>query len=74
MPHMAHMVFAGVMCIIFGAMTLIMVRKPALKTDFTKPGARMMLIHCPASSTGVGCLLPLQQNYCRHQAKQPCMC
>uniref|UniRef100_A0A383VUJ6 PAS domain-containing protein n=1 Tax=Tetradesmus obliquus TaxID=3088 RepID=A0A383VUJ6_TETOB len=24
MPHMAHMIFAGVMCIIFGAMTLLM--------------------------------------------------
>jgi hypothetical protein len=29
MPHMAHMMFAGVMCTIFGAMTLIMVRRPA---------------------------------------------
>lgn len=28
MPHMAHMIFAGVMCIIFGAMTLLMVSLP----------------------------------------------
>jgi hypothetical protein len=25
MPHLAHMLFAGVMCILFGGMTLLMV-------------------------------------------------